>query len=96
VRFRVSPNARQTALIGLMEISGGQTAFKVSLKDPPEDGKANKALIQLIAKSWKIPKSTLTIKSGDTSRIKTVLIEGDTAALKTTVLNYARDLNTDI
>lgn len=88
MRFRVTPNARQTAFNGLIDIGDGQTALKVSLNAPPAGGKANKALITLIAKNWHLPKSTISIKSGETSRIKTVLIEGDGAALQTAVQTW--------
>ena len=50
-------------------------ALKIKLTAPPVDGAANKMCIQYLAKSLKIPKSSLKIISGQTSRKKTVLIK---------------------
>ena len=47
----------------------------------PEDGKANKAVIALLAKRLKLPKSAIDIASGATDRRKTLLIDGDPALL---------------
>jgi uncharacterized protein YggU (UPF0235/DUF167 family) len=47
----------------------------------PEDGKANKALIAFLAKSWKLPKSSFSLLSGQTSRLKVILITGNGPAL---------------
>ena len=47
----------------------------------PEDGAANAALIALLAKSLKLPKSNLTLASGGKGRVKTVVVTGDPEAL---------------
>ena len=47
----------------------------------PEDGKANAALIRLLAKEWRLAKSSLEIIQGATDRRKTLLISGDGAEL---------------
>ena len=47
----------------------------------PEDGAANAALIALLAKSLKLPKSSLSLASGGKGRVKTVVASGDPAAL---------------
>ncbi len=43
----------------------------------PEDGKANKALIALLSKTVKIPKSSIKFISGETSRKKILRLEGE-------------------
>ena len=48
---------------------------------PPEGGKANRAVVELIAKKLKIPKSSVEIVAGETSRIKKIYIEGADFAL---------------
>jgi len=48
--------------------------LKCYLKSPPEKGKANKELINLITKALKLPASACTIISGATSRLKRVRI----------------------
>lgn len=65
--------------------SSGRTAtainkngtLKCYLKSPPEDGKANKELIQYLAKALKIPQTAVTIVSGATSRTKLIRITTD-------------------
>jgi uncharacterized protein (TIGR00251 family) len=44
---------------------------------PPDKGKANEALIALVARAFAVPKSSVKIVSGDTSRLKTLEIAGD-------------------
>ncbi|WP_246051365.1 DUF167 domain-containing protein [Balnearium lithotrophicum] len=50
--------------------------LKIRVTVPPEEGKANRAVIELLAKSLKVPKSSIRIKRGTTGRIKTLEIEG--------------------
>jgi uncharacterized protein YggU (UPF0235/DUF167 family) len=48
--------------------------YLVSVKEPPIDGKANQAIIKLISEYLNIPKSLISIKSGASSKIKTIII----------------------
>jgi uncharacterized protein len=48
---------------------------------PPDRGKANEALISLIAKAFGVPKSQVAIVSGETARLKILEIHGDSASL---------------
>lgn len=50
--------------------------LKVRLNAIPEKGEANEELIAFLAKSWKLPKSSFSIQSGETSRHKKILIRG--------------------
>jgi len=68
---KVKPNARQTRL--QEEADGSLTAW---LAVPPIEGKANLALIQLLAQTYGVPKSQVTIVRGHTARLKWVEIEG--------------------
>ena len=54
----------------------GKGVFKVKLTAPPVEGKANKVLIELIAKKLGLPKGGVEITSGERSRLKTVRIHG--------------------
>lgn len=81
VQVRLTPAARQPGVTGLMEIGGGKTALKVGVNTVPEDGKANQALLALLAATWGLPKSSFTLISGTTNRQKVILVSGDTAAL---------------
>lgn len=52
----------------------GKPLYKVYVTAAPEDGKANKAVIALLAKELGVPKSALTILKGETSRNKLIEI----------------------
>lgn len=47
----------------------------------PDKGKANAAVIAILAKSLGVPKSSIAVTAGETARLKTVIIEGDAARL---------------
>lgn len=66
---RVHPGAKRN------EIRTGQAdSLRVSVTTAPEKGKANKAVIELLAKSFEIRKSQMEILSGETSSQKRILI----------------------
>ena len=71
---KVVPKASKNAIVGW---ENGE--LKVRLNAVPEKGEANGELIAFLAKSWKIPKSTISIHSGETSRHKKLLFRGMTA-----------------
>ncbi len=50
-------------------------ALKIKLTAPPVGGAANKQCIQILAKALSLPKSAITITSGQTSRIKQISLE---------------------
>lgn len=78
---RLTPGGRTDALQGLAEMAGGGVALKISVNAPPEDGRANKALLAFLAESWGVPRGSLSLLSGASNRQKVVLAEGDGAAL---------------
>ena len=80
--MRLQPGASRAAIEGLGELADGRVVLKVRVGQPPEGGKANAALIKLLAKAWKLPKSRLRIIAGHSQRLKTLLIEGDAAELR--------------
>ncbi len=67
---KVKPNSKQQSMIE--EEDGSLT---VHLKSPPVDGKANKELVELLAKKFAVPKSHITIQVGLSGRNKVVEIE---------------------
>ncbi len=68
--LRVTPNAKAESLA----IEDGQLRVRVTVV--PEDGKANKAVIALLAKALGVSKSSLEIVRGETARDKLVRIKG--------------------
>ena len=82
---RLQPKARRERIEGVVTEPDGRTALKVAVTAPPEAGKANAALIALLGKSWRLPKSAIEIVGGASDRRKTLLLRGDPASLHATV-----------
>lgn len=82
VAIRVTPKAGRQRVEGMVADASGQLAIKITVTAAPENGKANKAVIAFLARTWKIPKSHISLQAGLTSRNKILKITGDTAALK--------------
>lgn len=55
----------------------GNHVLKASVTAVPEKGKANEALIRLLSKEWKIPKSSFVIEKGETDRNKILSVPED-------------------
>jgi uncharacterized protein (TIGR00251 family) len=73
--IRLTPKASRNAIGEWVEDSAGQRYLKVNVTTVPEKGKANKALIALLAREWRLPKNVITIIKGETDRNKIVLIQ---------------------
>jgi uncharacterized protein (TIGR00251 family) len=78
---RVHPGARKNAVTG---IHAG--AVKIALTTPPTDGRANEALIALLADLLRLPRARITLLTGATSRTKLLRITGKSAAEAQTAL----------
>jgi len=68
---KVHPRARRSAITGTVG-----DALKLALTAPPVEGKANQAVIEFLADFFAIPRSSVTIANGETSRNKVVRISG--------------------
>ena len=82
VELRVQPRARQAAL----ETAAG--ALKAQVTAPPEDGKANAAVVALLAEAWRLPKSSFDVIKGQTARAKTVRIAGEPGLIAERVAHW--------
>jgi len=71
VRLRVSPGARRNELVG----RHGE-GWKVRVAVPPEGGRANDAVLDLLARELSLPRRSLSIVSGQAAREKVVQMEG--------------------
>ena len=81
VRVRLTPKAKRNHVLGLIDDSEGGTLLRVGVTAAPERGKANAALIGLLAKEWGVAKSHIRVVQGATERRKMLHIAGDTATL---------------
>ena len=78
---RVTPNAGRDAIEGVEQRDDGTAVLRVRVKAVPDKGKATAAVIVLIAKALGVPKSSISVTSGDTARLKTLAVVGDGPAL---------------
>ncbi|WP_041797075.1 DUF167 domain-containing protein [Pararhodospirillum photometricum] len=76
IAVRVTPKARRVGVTGLAREADGTLVLKAGVSAPPEDGKANAALVELLAKSWGVPKRDVTVIQGLTDRRKVVRLAG--------------------
>lgn len=79
VTVRLTPRAGRNAVTGRAVDAEGAPLLKVAVTAVPERGAANEALIALLAKAWRLPKTALTIVGGATDRTKLIGIDGDAA-----------------
>lgn len=73
---KLTPKASRNHIQGWVMDEKGDRLLKASVTVVPEKGKANKALIALLSKKLKHPKSSFSIISGETSRLKIIKVEG--------------------
>ena len=73
IKIKAVPNSSKNEICGLYD-----DALKVKLKAPAVENKANEELVKFIAKSLKLPKSSVVLKSGNTSKLKILYIENCT------------------
>jgi uncharacterized protein (TIGR00251 family) len=73
-QVKVHPRAKKDALTG---VHGD--ALKLALTAPPVEGRANEAVVEFFAEVLRLPRSSITIAAGQTSRNKVVRITGLTA-----------------
>lgn len=67
VNIKIAPNSKKNEIIKEEEF------VKIKITAQPIDGKANKALIEFLSKNFKIPKTSIKILKGETSKEKTIL-----------------------
>jgi uncharacterized protein (TIGR00251 family) len=72
--IKVHPRAKRNAITGELG-----DALKLSLTTPPIEGRANEACIEFFAKLLKVPRTSVTIASGQTSRNKVIRVAGVSA-----------------
>ncbi|MCH8684091.1 DUF167 family protein [Pedomonas mirosovicensis] len=82
VSVRVTPKGGRDAITGASRDEAGQCRLTLKVSAPPAEGAANAAVVALIAKTFQVSKSRVSMLRGDTAREKLLLIEGDMKALE--------------
>lgn len=86
VSVRLTPRAHRDTLEGLETLSNGTTVVAARVRAIPEDGAANAALAELVAKAAGVPKRDAAVVAGMTARLKTVRVAGDPETLEARLL----------
>jgi len=81
LRVRLQPGARAERVMGLVDEADGAKALKIAVTAPAEKGRANDALLRLLARLLRLPQSGFSLVLGASDRRKVVSIAGDPAAL---------------
>ena len=71
---KIHPRAKRDGISGVVG-----DALKIDLTAPPVEGRANEAVTRFFAEFLKVPRSSVTIASGKTNRLKVIHITGITA-----------------
>lgn len=82
---RLTPRASRDGIDGLKE-----DRIQARVRAVPEDGRANAALVELVADEIGVAKSTVEVTAGHTARLKSVSIKGDAAALEARVTAWLK------
>jgi hypothetical protein len=77
IAVRLQPKASRAGIDGIGLDAEGRAFLRVRVTAPPEGGKANRALVKLLAKALRLPASTFQIVGGLKDRNKTVAVAGD-------------------
>ena len=81
VALRVTPRGGRDDIDGLEKLANGRTVVKVRVRAIADGGEANRAVTELLAEALGVPKASVRILSGATSRLKQIAVDGDPARL---------------
>jgi uncharacterized protein YggU (UPF0235/DUF167 family) len=81
LRVRLTPGAGRAAMDGVTPLPDGRLALRLRVAAKPVDGAANAAVIAFLADALRRPKTSLRIAAGQSSRLKSIEIDGDPADL---------------
>ncbi len=95
IALRVTPRGGRDGVDGVEQLSDGRSVLKVRVRAVADGGEANRAVLTLLAKSLGVSKASVSLKSGATSRLKQVAVEGDPARLTEALRELASGRSTD-
>jgi uncharacterized protein (TIGR00251 family) len=75
--LRVTPKAGFDRIEGIERRDDGTEVLRVRVRAVPDKGKANAAVVALLASALGVPKTAIELVAGDTARVKTLEISGD-------------------
>ena len=90
IALRVTPRGGRDDIDGIETLADGRSVLKVRVRAIADGGEANRAVFTLLAKSLGVPKASIRLLSGATSRLKQVAVDGDPARLGEALRQLAR------
>jgi len=81
IRIHARPGGRRDEIEGLRAEDGGGAALRVTVRAAAEDGKANAAIVKLLAGEWELPRASISLVSGAKDRRKSFHLAGEPQAL---------------
>src|SRR5258708_15657077 len=82
VALRVTPRGGRDEIDGLETLANGRTVVKMRVRAIAEGGKANRAVVELLARALGVPRARVRVLSGTTSRLKQIPVDADPAKLR--------------
>ncbi len=95
VALRVTPRASRAGIAGLGVDAAGRRYLKLRVNAPAEGGKANAAVLKLLARAWGVPPSRMQVVAGAKDRFKVVHVAGDSRALAAQLSAWIEKQNND-
>ena len=87
---RLTPKAARDSVDGIGRLFDGREVVMAHVRAVPADGAANAALIALLGKALKVPKSAIGLAAGGAARLKQVKVAGDAARLSAMIGTWPR------
>jgi uncharacterized protein (TIGR00251 family) len=81
VALRVTPRGGRDGIEGVETLANARSVVKVRVRAVAEGGEANRAVTELLAKALGVPKASVRLLSGATSRLKQIAVDGDPKGL---------------
>jgi uncharacterized protein YggU (UPF0235/DUF167 family) len=74
---RLTPRGGRDAIDGIEQLSDGRSVVKARVRATPTEGKANEALLRMLAGAVGVPARDVTLAGGPAARVKRLIISGD-------------------
>ena len=88
---RLTPRSHKDAIEAVEQTADGRCHLAARVRAVPEKGEANAALEKLLSAEFSIPRKSIAVVAGTTSRLKTVRIAGSAGELAKLVTELAKN-----
>ncbi len=95
IAVRVTPKASPAGVAGMAADADGRAYIKLRVSAPARDGKANAAVLKLLAREWGLARSALRIAGGQRDRRKSIYVAGDASLLLKKLSCWIEDMKYD-